>query len=237
MNMKHLFLYLLMGLGMMSKAQTKKPFSYTGSFTLNYEQKKASSPGAEKGTVLCAFSGFDAAIIPSFATTMQDVAGAKLLVNTSVNEMTMLTTMKKGNKTGLLTTIPKPVMESSKNKAPVITKTGITKTIQTFSCEKILVSIGDTTKMETWVTNGIALNVADALQLTNSGFKSKSPLYGINMGFLSGTPLETLISCKNGDTIKISISDIKKVKPDAAFFNSAGFSIMDARGLPMFNGN
>ena len=221
----------------MCNAQTgnlnKKPFPFTGNFTLNYEQKKAGS--TITGSVIYAFDNFNAAIIPSFAKLMQDVVAAKLLVNTNFNEMTMLTTAKNGKKSGLLMSIPKPIIEQNNKtmKPPVVTKTGLKKVIQTLTCEKIITMLGDSTKIEAWITNALILNISEAVQLTNLGFKNKSPFIAVNMNALTGTSLETTITSKNGNTIKLTITDIKKIKPDAAFFNSNGYTIMDARGLLM----
>lgn len=236
--MNHKLLFIFTGIFLICSAQTaKKPFPFTGTYTINYEQLTAAKT-TSKGTILCAFNTFDAALIPSFANTIKDVAGAKLLVNTNLNEMTMLTSMKNGKKSGLLTTIPKPAIETAKTtKAPIITKTKETKVIQGYACEKIIITLADTTKIESWTTGAIVINIAQAIQITNSGFKGKSPLSAVNISSLNGTPLETVITYKNGTSVKLIVTDIKKIKPDAAFFSSSGFNIMDARGLPMFNGN
>ena len=49
--------------------------------------------------------------------------------------------------------------------------------------------------------------------------------------------MESIITYKNGDTVKLILSDIRKGKPEPAAFSTNGYNIMDARGLPMFNGN
>lgn len=232
MNIKLFFISLVTIVS--GYAQTsKKPFAFMGSYTINYEVKKAGTTTPVKGNVVCAFNGYDAAFIPSFANTLQDIAAAKLLVNTNFNEITMLSTMKTGKKNGLLTVVPKPVLENKTVKPPVITKTTLTKSIQSLPCQKTIITYSDSTKAEAWTTNALVLPLSDAVQFINLGFKNKSPLYNVNINALNTTSLETVIMYKNGDVITLSISDIKKVKPDAAFFKSDGYNILDARGLQM----
>lgn len=237
--MKNKLFIILYGAILFCHAQTgnqsKKPFAFTGSYTLNYEQKKTGNNIPATGKVIYAFNNFDAAIIPSFAKLMQDVVGAKLLVNTSFNEMTMLTITKSGKKSGLLTDIAKPVIEQNSKsiKPPVVIKTGLQKVIQTFPCEKIIITLWDSTKIEAWISNALVLNISEAMRFTNLGFKNKSPFTAINLSALNGSLLETTITSKNGDITKLSVTDIKKIKPDASFFSSNGYAIMDARGLQM----
>ncbi len=232
--MRNKLLIIFSGIIFVCHAQTgsKKLFPFSGTFTLNYEVKKVGNSSSVKGNIICAFDAANAAFIPSFANTMQDVVAAKLLANINYNELSMLTTMKGGKKIGLLTLVPKPVLEKSQ-KAPVITKTTMTKIIQSFPCQKIVVTLNDSTKIEAWITNSMVLPVNDAVQFSNLGFKNKSPFNTINITSLSTTSLETIVTTKNGDVTKFTVTDIKKVKPVAAFFSSDGYNIMDARALLM----
>ena len=68
-----------------------------------------------------------------------------MLIDVKASEMTMLTIDIKNKKSGLLTKLPMPLLNKTNGnkKPPVITKTGIYKTILGFKCEKTLVNIGD----------------------------------------------------------------------------------------------
>jgi hypothetical protein len=151
----------------------------------------------------------------------------------------VLTTDTKNKKSGLITKIPDPLAvkkDTSKTpaKPPVVKKTGKIKTIQGFKCEEYLVNYGDTTTIESWVTTELNLNSADLLKLTNIGFKGRSPFGKTNLSAIKGTAIETTITEKNGKTMLISLSEIVKAKPSPALFSTDGYSLADARSLPVY---
>jgi hypothetical protein len=205
-----------------------------GSFFMNYEIKNQSEP-IKTGKVFYASDNNQVLISPSFSG-LKDVANIRMLIDLKEKEMTMLTTDSKNKKSGLLTLLPKPILNKTTTvkKPPVVTKTGIYKTIQGFKCEKILVNLGDTVNIEAYVTTEIIMDFNNLVLLTNSSLRSKSPFTSLSYD-VKGTMLESIISKKNGDITRLSVSDIKKGKPDAAAFSTNGYNIMDARGLPMFN--
>jgi hypothetical protein len=149
----------------------------------------------------------------------------------------MLTTDTKGRKNGLLMQLPKPVIktvEGKQVKAPVIVKTGQTRMIEGYKCEKILVTLGDSSKIESWVTNEIMLNLSELVTLMNGSFKGKSPFSTSDVSAIKGAALETTITKKDGEIMKLTVSSIKTAKPEASLFSTDGFKIADVRGLPMF---
>lgn len=231
-------------------AQTSKPKTITsqkptvtivnpnsiGSYFINYEIKNSNQP-AKTGKVFYAYDNNQVVISPS-NPSLKDITNLRMLIDLKEGEMTMLTTDIKNKKNGLFTKLPKPILNKSTTvkKAPIITKTGIFKTIQGFKCEKTLINIGDSIQIESYITTEILIDVANAISLSNSSLRTKSPF--TNLVFdIKGTALESIITYKNGDIFKLILSDIRKGKPDTAAFSTNGYNIMDARGLPMFNGN
>lgn len=206
-----------------------------GSFFMNYEIKNVNEV-AKTGKIFYAIDNNQIVIAPS-SSGLKDVANMRMLVDTKEGEMTMLTTDAKNKKSGLLTKLPKPVINKSTTakKIPVVTKTGIYKTIQGYKCEKILVNIGDTVNIEAYVTTEIIIDINNFISLANSSLRNKSPFTSLSYD-VKGTMLESIITKKNGDVTKLFLTDIRKGKPDPAAFSTNGYNIMDARGLPMFNG-
>jgi hypothetical protein len=207
-----------------------------GSYFINYEIKNTNQP-AKTGKVFYALDNKLVAISPS-NPNLKDITNLRMVIDLKEGEMTMLTTDIKNKKNGLLTKLPKPVLNktSTVKKAPIVTKTGIFKTIQGFKCEKTLINIGDSIQIESYITTEILIDVANAISLSNSSLRTKSPF--TNLVFdVKGTAMESIITYKNGDTVKLILSDIRKGKPEPAAFSTNGYNIMDARGLPMFNGN
>lgn len=213
-------------------AANAKPFQFTGSFILNYDDKNKDDK-YNTGKIKYALDGLQAAIIPTFSN-LKDIK-MRSLVDMKEKEMTMLTIDAKGKKNGLLMKYPKPVLKKidPKAKLPVVKKTGETKMIQGFKCEKITIQT-DTTQIEAWITNEIIFDMSELIGLSNAGFKGKSPFSNTNVSDIKGTALEAIITQKNGAVLKMNISEIKKGKPEVALFSSEGFKIADVRGLPMF---
>lgn len=220
------------------KGSKAKPFSYKGIFTLNFDDKNKQGH-YNTGKMQYALDSTQAAIIPTFAN-LKEISSLKAILDMDEKEITMLTTDVKGKKTGILMKFPKPILKQAadtKNTVkPLIKKTGETRVIQGYKCERVLISMPDTTKIDAWVTNEISLNMAELLSMANSGFKGKSPFGNTNLDELKGTALETVINRKDGGVMKLTITDIRKGKPDAVFFNTDGYKINDVRGLPMFGG-
>lgn len=225
-----------------NKTKTVKPIanpvvntSTFGSFFINYEIKNKNQP-AKSGKVFYATDNSQFIISPS-SSGLKDVTNLRMLIDVKASEMTMLTIDIKNKKSGLLTKLPMPLLNKTNGnkKPPVITKTGIYKTILGFKCEKTLVNIGDSVNIEAYITSDIIIDVANAITLTNSSLRNKSPFTSFSFD-VKGSILECIITNKNGTITKLNISDLKKGKPDVAAFSMNGYNIMDARSLPMFNG-
>lgn len=220
------------------KTTAAKPFSFLGTFTMNFDDKNKQGH-YNTGKIKYALDGTNAAIVPSFAN-MKELSSLRSVVDMTEKEITMLTVDLKGKKNGLLMKMPKPVLtkvtDEKKVVKPVIKKTGETRVIQGFKCEKIVVTLADTTKIESWVTNDILINMGELLNMTNAGFKGKSPFSKTNMDDIKGTAMETTITRTDGGIMKLTLSDIKKGKPDAALYSTDGFKVTDVRSMPMFSG-
>lgn len=244
--MRNTFLILFNILSVLSFAQNKNSktviksvatpikTNVAGSFMLNYEMKK-SNEVAINGRVFYAIDNNQILISPS-AANLKDITNLRMLIDIKEQEMTMMTINNKNKKSALLTKLPKPILntKTAVQKNPVITKTGIYKTIQGYKCEKTLVNIGDTINMEAYITNEIIIDNSKLITLANTSLRNKSPF--IHLAYnISGTMLECIITNKNGNVTKLSVSDITKGKANPLAFSTDGYDIMDARGLPMFN--
>lgn len=212
-----------------------KPFPFLGSFTLNYEERDSTNR-INKGTIKYAFDTYAASIIPTFQN-MKAIVHMNAVINIRDLEMVVLTTDSKNKKSGLLTKIPDPLIakkDTSKAKPPVITKTGKTKTIQGLKCEEYLVNFGDTTKINSWVTTELNMNSSDLFRLVNIGFKGRSPFGYTDMNAIKGVAVESTITKKDKTTMLITLTDIIKTKPSPILFSTDGYTLTDARSLPMF---
>ena len=207
-----------------------------GSFFINYEIK-STTQATKTGKVFYALNNNQVVISPS-NPNLKDVTNLRMVIDLKESEMTMLTTDNKNKKNGLLTKLPKPLLNKTTTikKAPIVTKTGIFKTIQGYKCEKTLINIGDSINIESYITTEISIDVANSIILTNTSLKTKSPFTNLIFD-VKGTALESTLTYKNGTIIKLILSDIRKGKPEPAAFSTNGYNIMDARGLPMFNSN
>jgi hypothetical protein len=213
-----------------------KPFSFTGSFTMKFDDRNKQGH-YNMGKIVYALDSIQAAIIPTFEK-MKEVPYMRAVINMQEKEMTLLTADVKGKKNGLLMKLPKPIVKKPdpKAKLPVMKKTGETKVIEGYKCERILVTDTAGNKIDSWVTAEIQLNLYQLVTLANSGFRGKSPFSNTDVSDIKGTALETTITRTDGGVMKITLSEIKKVKPAPTFFSTDGFKISDVRGLPMFGG-
>ncbi len=222
------------------KTTTTKPIlspintNNVGSFMLNYEIKNINEM-AKTGKVFYAIDNNQILISPS-AANLKDITNLRMLIDLKEQEMTMMTIDNKNKKSALLTKLPKPILNSTiKIKiAPIISKTGIYKTIQGYKCEKTLINIGDSIKVEAYFTTEITIDNNKLIALSNSSLRNKSPFIHLDYN-INGTMLESIITNKNGNIIKLNVTYILKGKANPAAFNTDGYNIMDARGLPMFN--
>ena len=205
-----------------------------GSFMLNYEIKNTNEP-TKTGKVFYAIDNNQILISPS-AANLKDITNLRMLIDLKEQEMTMMTIDNKNKKSALLTKLPKPLLNSTtKTKtAPIITKTGIYKTIQGYKCEKTLINIGDSINVEAYFTTEIIIDNSKLITLSNTSLRNKSPFIHLDYN-INGTMLESIITNKNGNITKLNVTDILKGKANPAAFNTDGYNIMDARGLPIFN--
>lgn len=205
-----------------------------GSFMLNYEIKNINET-PKIGKVFYAIDNNLILISPS-AANLKDITNLRMLIDLKEQEMTMMTIDNKNKKSALLTKLPKPLLNSTSTtkKAPIITKTGIFKTIQGYKCEKTLVNISDTINMEAYITSEIIIDNSKLITLCNTSLRNKSPFIYLDFS-TKGSVLECIVTNKNGNITKLSVTSILKGKANPAAFNTDGYNIMDARGLPMFN--
>lgn len=222
-----------------STSTSVKPFSFQGSLILNFDNENKFNHN-NKGNIKYAFSGYQAALVPTFSN-MKDITVLRSVMDMREKETTMLTTDAKGKKSGLLMSMPKPVIKSTpdsskKEKAPIITKTGKTKKIGDFKCEQMNILFADSTIVSAWISTEINIDFSELINLANIGFKGKSPFKLARLTEVKGSILEAVFTYKDGETMKTSISSINKEKPAPALFSDEGYKVNDVRGLPIFGG-
>jgi hypothetical protein len=220
-----------------SSATSAKPFAFQGSFILNFDNENKFNHN-NKGTIQYALNTYEAALVPTFSN-MKDINDLRSILDINEKTSTLLTKDVKGKKSGLLMSMPKPVLakdSSKKEKAPIITKTGKTKKIEPYKCEQINILFADSTIVSAWVTKDINIDFSEIIGLANMGFKGKSPFKLSRLTEVKGTVLEAVFTYKDGETMKLSLTGIKKEKPAAALFSTDGYKVSDVRGLPIFSG-
>lgn len=157
---------------------------------------------------------------------------------TNKTDQTMIMLMdNKGNKTAMKQKVKDPVEMINKNskEEAKVTKTGETKTIEGYKCEKWIVETSEA-KSEMWVTNELGITMVDMLGFMsgrNAAAYAKNFPKGIEK--MEGISLETNVTqTKNGEKSKIVIHDIKKQKVDDAIFSTEGYQMMDMPEMPGF---
>ena len=163
--------------------------------------------------------------------TMKNAGKLRTIFDKKEQTMTILVDKDGTNKIAMVRKMPDASeMESKEGTDPKITVTNETKTIEGYTCKKVIAeSDGSTTEM--WITNELGLTYSDMFGMMSAG---RGPASNMSMNMhnykdVKGIPLEMHVSNKtkpDGDTI-ITIKNIKKSAVDASLFDTTGYQMMD----------
>lgn len=112
---------------------------------------------------------------------------------------------------------------------PKITKTGETKTIDGYLCEKIIAETEES-KSVMWITKDLGLQYGDLYKIIASGNNGPQAQSGNlpAMKEMNGFPIEMEVTTKKkAETVTIRIKNISKAPINSATFSTEGYQIMD----------
>ncbi|MFN8283490.1 MAG: hypothetical protein U0U67_09770 [Chitinophagales bacterium] len=211
-----------------------KPFSFLGSFTMKYDIVDKFGKKSN-GVVKYAYEGFRLAMIPSF---IQGETQLRSIFDVKQNTMTMMITdVKRNTKKGMIMKMPKVTINNTSFEKPAtakITKTGEKKKIDGFNCESYTIFTSDSTIGEFWLTKDIAINASESLAYMIAGMKGKPVPMNTSGVDVAGCIIEADYKTKDGTTVHLKTSEIKKGKPDASFFSTDGYILNDVTQIDFF---
>lgn len=214
----------------------KKTLAFTGSFLMNFTINENGT--SKSGKIFYAFDCYQTCMIPTF--DLKTNADYKMRAITDISEgtITMLTEDSKGKKSGLIFNIPKKVITTNANTIKFTTqKTTETKVIEGYTCTKWITNGDNGVVIVSWISDKITLNYKEMLSSIGQSFKGKSPFENSYAKEIAGFSLETIVTdAQKKSTTTITLSGIKQERPDGKLFSTDGYSLMDARGLPIFGG-
>lgn len=213
-----------------------QPSKFIGSFTMTFETVKNGAPvknGA--GEMQYFIDAYQLALIP----TTTEGETSRIIMDRKTGQMTMLTTDKKGKKSGIKMKMPKIVIgeelqEEIDNQNVKITVTNEKKTIEGFTCTKVLMD-GDDYNTVAWVTNEKNISLYDIfnfLSISKKDNNSKNDQYA----GLSGLALEAISrDKKTGEIVTTKVKNLKVGSVSSSAFSTAGFEVMDMSNLMNFS--
>jgi hypothetical protein len=164
----------------------------------------------------------------------------RMIFDLQNRKTTMLTTDKKGHKSGIIMKMPKFSYKSDKldNKVEQMIdgttyrKTGEKKEIEGYLCEKWIMTneYGET---EAWITDQIDFNLANVFGFfsISAGMPgSKSPKYK-QFESMRGFSLETIHTSTKGEKTIVTVTNIKIGDVGNAPFSTEGYEVQDMSSL------
>lgn len=212
-----------------------KPFTFLGSYTMKYDLVDVNGKKTN-GVVKYAFDGFKMAMIPSFQKDNE--SQLRSLFDVKENTMTMMITdIKRNSKKGMIMRMPKVTIVNTSLEKPIeakITKTGEKKKIDGYNCESYTILTTDSTVGEFWLTKDININVSESLAYMTAGMKGKPVPFKTAGIDVAGCVIEGDYKTKDGNKVHLKTTEIKKGKPDVAFFSTDGFTLNDVTQIEFF---
>lgn len=213
-----------------------KKFSFLGSYTMKFTNKDAKGK-TTTGEIKSAYDEFKMATIPLFSDETEK--NIRSIFDVRENTMTMLIDdLKKKKKSGMVMRMPKISVSGNKTETPAVSvsiqKTAETKIIDGFKCNKWVLTYSDGAKCEAWVTKDVTINTSEALSYFTAGMKGKKSSINTDCANIDGCALESTYTAKDGSTVFMKLTDIKKGKPAPAFFSEDGYQVMDVTGVEFF---
>jgi len=212
---------------------TTNKFSFLGSYTMKFSTKDKQGK-TSSGEIRSAFDIYKMACIPIFNSGMP--TNLRTVFDTKENTMTMLfVDIKKNKKNGMVMKMPQVIISGTEKSNTDITstiqKTNETRLIDTYKCNKWIVTYSNGDRCEAWVTRDLSINTAEAIAYCTSGMKGKKTPINTEGANLNGCTLESSFSSADGNSVLMKLSDIRKGKHDPAFFSMDGFEITDVTGI------
>lgn len=202
-----------------------RPNTFLGSFVMNFEN--TSKGKKTTGNIEYYFKEWSSLMIPNFEENKE--MNMRMLFDHKKLTTTILTTDKKGKKSGIVTKTPKLTVTttapSQAMKEGKLVKTGEKKVIDGYQCEKWIYT-SEESKSEFWVTTDVKYNLSKAIALfntANKGGKSQDN----NFDKIEGFCMEGTTTSSNGDVYHFTISQLKMSEPGSEKFSTEGYEIMD----------
>jgi len=206
-----------------------QPNTFLGSFVMNIQSTEKGK--TEKSMIEYHFQKWQTSMKPTVEGQQETM---QMIFNLQNQKMTLLTTDKKGAKTGIITKMPKVEFTSNKLDEKIeqsidnttFKRTGEKKNISGYTCEKWIITSPDGVS-EAWITNEIDFNMANAFNMFSAGSKGKGGSKMSGFGDITGFALESTFTDNKGNVSKMTVSDIKVGNPSDTHFSTAGYTITD----------
>ncbi|MFI5219054.1 MAG: DUF4412 domain-containing protein [Bacteroidia bacterium] len=165
--------------------------------------------------------------------TGENAGKFRTIFDSKERTMTILTEKEGASKLAMIRSMP-DITESSEPAAKdvKITLTDETKTIENYSCKKVMVESADAIT-EMWITQDLNISYDDMVTILNHG---AGPISGMiqnikNYKSLKGFPLKMTVAnkIKAGEVINITITNVLLNTVDNSVFNTNGYQVMDVR--------
>lgn len=211
------------------------PSKFVGSFNMEFTTSSGGkSLKEESGKMRMNIDQFKVAIIPEFTEEGQ----SRIILDRQTGQMTMLTTDKKGKKTGIRMKMPKIVVESevveSKSSEPKITITNEKKMIEGYSCTKVIIEDTDY-RTEAWVSEDKNLSLFEIFSFIDISNQQKSGSKQDIYAGLTGLAMEsTTVSKKRDETTVVKITNLNKGNLDSGVFSTDGYQVVDMANMMDF---
>lgn len=200
---------------------------FIGSFTMTYEAFKNGKPDKNNPSVI-GFT-FDKSLT-AIKMESKENTSVRMLMDLSDNSMTTIST-EKGKSTGFKMRRPniKKYAENAMDDMK-ITRTGETKTIDGYKCEKVIYENEKEEMVTTaWITQDIAMPWKEVIKSMSMG---RMPGNYNNQEMVEGFAIESETVEKGGkQTYKMKTTDIKVGNIDRAVFDTSGVEIMTMPGF------
>lgn len=211
-----------------------QPSKFIGSIKMNFETTQNGKVlKDESGDIHFFIDKFKVAFIPQF----QETEESKIILDRQTAKMTILTTDKKGKKTGIAMKMPKiniSDVEDFEDNSKV-TVTNEKKTILGQSCTKIIVDDDDYYTVG-WVTDDKDISMVELFNFMNvQTQQGKNNSKNDKYAGVSGITMEAATrDKKSGETTLVKVTEYKKGSVDSKAFSTSGYEVIDMSQMMNF---
>jgi hypothetical protein len=199
---------------------------FTGSFSITLTGDKVKEPVEMNYYVKPSMIAME---MPS----MKEKGFVKTIINKDAHDITTCMD-NKGNKMAMRQKMSDKDYGPKSDESVKITKTGETKTIDGYKCEKVIVE-SDQATSECWMTTDVKVSMQDIMGAMASR-NAKQYQQKMPQGYdkLEGVSIETATTNKkSGEKSNVKVHDIKIGKVDDAMFSIEGYQMMEMPPMPM----